>query len=426
MPPCGQEEMMPSFATALSGLESNNTALNTIANNLANMNTVGYKDQTDQFSTLFYQQLNGGVNGGVQVGVGTQVAMTETDFSNGSPTPSTGQSTDMALQGNGFFVINDNGQQELTRAGDFVLSQNGALQTTSGASVMGYPAVNGSISLGSGVQPIILPLGQTLAAKQTGSINIQANLDASAAIGSSSSVTAPVTLYDSLGVAHQATVTFTKTAVSTAPPSPSATWSYSIALPAGEANGSAGTTGTLTFDGSGNLTNPTGTISGISFTGLSDGASDMSFGWNLSGAAGASITQTGSTSNVAGATSDGYASGSYQGFSVDGNGIVDASFSNGQKQVIGQVAVATVSNQQGLEATNNTAYLATLASGSAVIGTAGSAGRGTIEGQALESSNVDVSTEFSALIVAQRAFEANSKSVTTFDQATQEAINMIH
>ncbi len=175
---------MPSFATALSGLESNNTALNTIANNLANMNTVGYKDQTDQFSTLFYQQLNGGVNGGVQVGVGTQVAMTETDFSNGSPTPSTGQSTDMALQGNGFFVINDNGQQELTRAGDFVLSQNGALQTTSGASVMGYPAVNGSISLGSGVQPIILPLGQTLAAKQTGSINIQANLDASAAIGS--------------------------------------------------------------------------------------------------------------------------------------------------------------------------------------------------------------------------------------------------
>ena len=406
---------MPSFATALSGLESNNTALNTIANNLANMNTVGYKDQTDQFSTLFYQQLNGGVNGSVQVGVGTQVATTETDFSDGAPT-STGQSTDMALQGNGFFVINDNGQQELTRAGDFVLSQNGALQTTSGASVMGYPASNGSISLGSGVQPIVLPLGQTLAAKQTGSMNIQANLDASAAVGTS--VPAPVTLYDSLGAAHQATVTFTKTAANT--------WSYNIALPAGEATGSAGTTGTMTFDGSGNLTSPTGTIGGISFTGLSDGASAMTFGWNLNGAAGASVTQTASISNVAGATSDGYASGSYQGFSVDGNGIVEASFSNGQKEMIGQVAVATVANQQGLQATNNTAYLSTLASGPAVIGTAGIAGRGTIEGAALESSNVDVSTEFSALIVAQRAFEANSKSVTTFDQATQEAINMIH
>ena len=406
---------MPSFATALTGLESNNTALNTIANNLANMNTVGYKDQTDQFSTLFYQQLNGGPNGGVQVGVGTQIATTETDFSDGSPT-ATAQSTDMALQGNGFFVINDNGQQELTRAGDFVLSNSGALQTTSGASVMGYPAANGSISLGSGVQPIILPLGQSLPATPTSSMNIQANLDASA--GAGTAVPAPVTLYDSLGTAHQATVTFTKTAANT--------WNYSVALPSGDATGSSGTTGTLTFDGAGNLINPTGTISGITFTGMNDGAQDMNFSWNLSGAAGSSITQSTSASNIAGTTADGYASGTYQGFSVDGNGIVDANFSNGQKEIVGQVAVATVANQQGLQATNNTSYQATLASGAAVIGTAGTAGRGTIEGDALESSNVDVSTEFSALIVAQRAFEANSKTITTFDQATQEAINMIH
>lgn len=401
---------MPSFATALSGLESNNTALNTIANNLSNMNTVGYKAQTDQFSTLFYQQLNTGANGSVQVGVGTQIATTETDFSSGAPT-STGQATDLALQGNGFFLINDHGQQELTRAGNFVLNQSGALQTTSGASVMGYPAVNGSISLGSGVQPIVLPLGQTLAAKQTGTMNIQANLDASAAVGTG--VPAPVTLYDSLGAAHQATVTLTKTAANQ--------WSYNISLPAGEATGSAATTGSLTFDGSGNLTSPTGTIGGISFTGLADGASNMNFSWNLNG-----ITQTSSNSNVASATQDGYASGTYQNFNVDGNGVVQASFSNGQKQIVGQVAIGSVSNLQGLQATNNTAYLATLASGPIVIGTAGAGGRGTIEGGALESSNVDVSTEFSALIIAQRAFEANSKSVTTFDQATQAAINMIH
>lgn len=401
---------MPSFATALSGLESNNTALNTIANNLSNMNTVGYKAQTDQFSTLFYQQLNTGANGSVQVGVGTQIATTETDFSSGAPT-STGQATDLALQGNGFFLINDHGQQELTRAGNFVLNQSGALQTTSGASVMGYPAVNGSISLGSGVQPIVLSLGQTLAAKQTGTMNIQANLDASAAVGTG--VPAPVTLYDSLGAAHQATVTLTKTAANQ--------WSYNISLPAGEATGSASTTGSLTFDGSGNLTSPTGTIGGISFTGLADGASNMNFSWNLNG-----ITQTSSNSNVASATQDGYASGTYQNFNVDGNGVVQASFSNGQKQIVGQVAIGSVSNLQGLQATNNTAYLATLASGPIVIGTAGAGGRGTIEGGALESSNVDVSTEFSALIIAQRAFEANSKSVTTFDQATQAAINMIH
>jgi len=304
---------MPSFATALTGLESNNTALNTIANNLANMNTVGYKDQTDQFSTLFYQQLNGGPNGGVQVGVGTQIATTETDFSDGSPT-ATAQSTDMALQGNGFFVINDNGQQELTRAGDFVLSNSGALQTTSGASVMGYPAANGTISLGSGVQPIILPLGQSLPATPTSSMNIQANLDASAGVGTA--VPAPVTLYDSLGTAHQATVTFTKTAANS--------WNYSVTLPSGDAAASSGTTGTLTFDGAGNLVNPTGTVSGITFTGMSDGAQDMNFSWNLSGAAGSSITQSTSASNIAGTTADGYASGTYQGFSVDGNGIVDA------------------------------------------------------------------------------------------------------
>jgi flagellar hook protein FlgE len=406
---------MPSFATALTGLESNNTALNTIANNLANMNTIGYKSQTDQFSTLFYQQLNDGANGGVQVGVGTQIATTETDFSDGGPT-ATGQATDMALQGNGFFVIDDHGQQELTRAGNFVLDRTGALQTSSGASVMGYPASGGSISLGSGLQPIVLPLGQTLAAKATGSMNIQANLDASAAVGTSQP--APITLYDSLGAAHQATVTFTKTAANT--------WNYSIALPSGDATGNSGTSGTLTFDGSGNLTSPTGTISGISFTGMSDGASDMNFSWNLSGTAGSSITQTASSSNVASATQDGYASGAYQDFSVDSNGVVEANFSNGQKEVVGQVAIGSVANLQGLQATNNTAFLATLASGPAVIGTAGTAGRGTIEGGALESSNVDVSNEFSALIIAQRAFEANSKSITTFDQATQAAINMIH
>jgi len=401
---------MPSFATALTGLESNNTALNTIANNLANMSTVGYKDQTDQFSTLFYQQLNGGANGGVQVGVGTQIATTETDFSDGGLS-STNQATDMALQGNGFFVVEDNGQQELTRAGDFTLSNTGALQTTDGASVMGYPATNGSVSVGSGVAPIVLPLGETMAAHPTSTMTIQANLSASADTGSTAP--APVTLYDSLGDAHQATVTFTKAGTNS--------WNYSIALPSGEAAGSANTTGTLTFDGSGNLVSPSGTISGISFTGLTDGASDMSFSWNTMG-----LSQTAASSNVASALQDGYTSGSYQGFSVQSDGTVQASFSNGQKATVGQIAVATVANEQGLQATNDTAYVATTASGAAMMGTAGSAGRGTIEDQALESSNVDVSTEFSALIVAQRAFEANSKTVTTFDQATQEAINMIH
>jgi len=405
---------MPSFATALSGLESNNTALNTIANNIANLSTVGYKDQTDQFSTLFYQQLSSGANGQVQVGVGTQIAQTSTDFSDGGIS-STGNATDLALQGTGFFVINDNGQQELTRAGDFVLNQAGALQTTDGASVLGYPAVNGSLTAAGAVQPLSVPLGQTLPAKPTGTLNIQANLDASAAVGTS--VPAPVTIYDSLGFAHQGTVTYTKTAANS--------WNYSVALPAGDATGSANTTGSLTFDGTGALINPTGSIGGISFTGLSDGAQNLTFSWNLSGAS-ATLTQTASPSNIAATSQDGYTSGNYQSFSVGADGIIQASYSNGQKQVIGQVAVGTVANVQGLEAASGTAFLATRASGDALIGPAGAGNRGTIQGGALESSNVDVSKEFSALIVAQRAFEANSKTVTTFDTTTEEAINLIH
>jgi flagellar hook protein FlgE len=405
---------MPSFATALSGLESNNTALNTIANNIANLSTVGYKDQTDQFSTLFYQQLSGGANGGVQVGVGTQIAETTTDFSDGGIS-STGQATDLALQGNGFFIINDNGQQELTRAGDFVLSQSGALQTTDGASVLGFPAVNGALATSGAVQPLSVPLGQNLPAQATSSLDIQANLDASAAVGTS--VPAPVTLYDSLGFAHQGTVTFTKTNANT--------WSYSVGLPAGDASGSAGTTGTLTFDGTGALVSPTGSIGGISFTGLSDGAQNLSFSWDLSSSSG-TLTQTASPSNIAAVSQNGFTSGNYQSFSVGSDGTIEASYSNGQKQVIGQVAVGTVANVQGLEATSGTAFLATRASGDALIGPAGTGNRGSIQGGALESSNVDVSQEFSALIVAQRAFEANSKTVTTFDTTTEEAINLIH
>ena len=404
---------MPSFATALTGLESNNTALNTIANNLANMSTVGYKDQTDQFSTLFYQQLNTGENGGVQVGVGTRIAQTSTDFSGGGIS-TTGQGTDLALQGNGFFVIDDHGKQELTRAGNFVLSQSGALQTIDGASVMGYPGVNGSVAASGSLQPLVLPLGQTLAARPTGTFGLQANLDASAAVGTS--VPAPVTLYDSLGFAHQGTVTFTKTAANT--------WSYSVALPPGDASGSAGTTGTLTFSGTGALVSPAGNVSGISFTGLADGAQNMNVSWDLTSTNGA-LTQTASASNVAAVTQDGYTSGSYQSFSVGSDGVIEASYSNGQKQAVGRVAVGTVANLQGLQSTSGTAFVATRASGDPLIGAAGTGSRGTIEGGALESSNVDVSKEFSALIVAQRAFEANSKTVTTFDTATQEAINMI-
>jgi flagellar hook protein FlgE len=138
------------------------------------------------------------------------------------------------------------------------------------------------------------------------------------------------------------------------------------------------------------------------------------------------VASTASTNPVTGTTQDGYASGSYQGFSVDASGVVSASFSNGETQVVGQVALANVANQQGLtiEAGNN--YGTTTASGTATVGIAGTGGLGTLEDEALEESNVDISTQFANLIVAQQAFQASSKAITTFDTISQDTINMIH
>jgi flagellar hook protein FlgE len=190
---------------------------------------------------------------------------------------------------------------------------------------------------------------------------------------------------------------------------------------------SANATGALVFDANGNLVSPAANVSGISFAGLSDGAAAMNMSWNLYGSSGKpTISQINQTSAVASTTQNGYASGEYSGFSIGSDGTVTASFSNGQKLNVGQLALANVVNLQGLKNLGNGDYETTLASGTATIGTSGTSGLGTMVGGALEASNVDISAEFSNLIIAQRAFEANSKAVTTFDTVTQETINMIH
>ena len=185
--------------------------------------------------------------------------------------------------------------------------------------------------------------------------------------------------------------------------------------------------GNLTFDANGNLSSPSANVSGISFAGLSDAAAPMNLTWDLFGSSGAgTISQVDSASAVASTTQNGFASGQYQSFTIGSDGTVSATFSNGQKLAVGQLALGNVANLQGLELLGNGDYGTTLASGSASIGTAGSAGLGTIQDGALEASNVNISAEFSNLIIAQRAFEANSKAITTFDTVTQETINMIH
>ncbi len=205
------------------------------------------------------------------------------------------------------------------------------------------------------------------------------------------------------------------------------TWNYSIGLPATDYTGAtANTTGTVTFNSSGQLTSPAANISGISFAGMTDGAKNMTFSWDTYNAAGNPlITQVSAASAVASTSQDGYASGTYQSFNIGGDGTVSVKFSNGQTQSVGQIAVATVNNEQGLQQMGGTNYATTLASGQATVGVAGAGGRGTIQGGALEQSNVNISSEFSNLIVAQSAYQANAKSITTFSTIEQATISMV-
>lgn len=418
---------MPSFSIPLSGLSANNTALNTIANNLSNMNTTAYKEQTVTFSDLFYQQVGTtGANNPEQVGSGVKVGSIATDYSYKGST-STSKSTDMTITGTGYFVVQNGTDQEYTRAGNFTTSNSGNLITQSGYSVMGYPAVNGTVSTTSALTPITLPLGSVLQPNASTETSFTGNLNSSDAV--SAVETGTVQLYDSLGNKYDATITYTKTA--------SNTWSYNIALPSGAQSVATSASGTLSFDNKGNLssfTDASGThsagigasVTGISFAGLTDGSAPLNVSWNLFDSKGGSnITQVSASTTFQNVTTDGYASGKYSTFNVDSSGVVSAKYDNGLTKVIGQLAVASVTNEQGLSHLGDGNYATTLSSGSASIGLAGAGGRGSIQQGSLESSNVDISTEFANLIVAQRAFQANSKAVTTFDTVSETTINMI-
>lgn len=425
---------MPNFSIALSGLDADTTALNTIANNLSNMSSVGYKSETASFSDLFYQSLGTTGSGDpIEEGAGTKIAGMVTDYTQGDSDTTGMTSADMEVNGSGFFVVSDGLQQYLTRNGQFTASTSGQLQTSGGDTLMGYMASNGTIS-STTLTDITLPTkGAVMSPEASSEFTINANLDS--ADSTSTTATSTVPIYDSLGTSYNATVTYTKTADNT--------WSYSIALPASSFTSGVSTpvTGTLTFDASGNLTSVTtggttstvGTATGdvssvaVDFSGLANGANNLTMNWNLLGTSGKQIlTQVDSADVTNSAVADGYAAGTYSGFTVSSNGNVEASYSNGQTQLVAQVALADVANEQGLQAEGSSLYKTTTASGNANIGTAGTGALGSITDSALEESNVDISTQFSDLIIAQRAFEANSKAITTFDTVTEETINIIH
>lgn len=411
---------MPLFWIPLSGLTAASSALSVIANNLANVNTDGFKEQSTTFRDLFYQTAGTSGSGNpIQIGNGVQVQSVHSNFTDGS-LDNTGVPTDMAISGSGFFVTQKDGSLQYTRAGNFGTNSAGQLITDDGQFVLGYQAVGGQISTSAPLGPLYVGKGVTSPTKATTSVQMSSNLDAGAAVGSSFST--PLQVHDSLGTSHVLTFNFTKTGANA--------WNYDITIPAGEV-GATGTTssvatGSLTFDSNGKLTAPAANVSGINIAGLVDGASAMNLTWNLYDTSNQpTITQFSAQSATSTTYQDGYGSGSLQSFMVDSSGVIQGTFTNGHVMPLGQIALATFSNLQGLNKAGANAYVPTLASGDAVIGMPGSGGRGTISGGTLELSNVDIATEFAKMIVAQRGYQANAKVVTSFDQISQDTINLV-
>jgi len=407
---------MLSFSTPLSGLNADSEDLTVISNNLANLNTVGYKDTDASFEDLFYEQLGtSGAGNPIQIGVGTQISGISTEFTQGS-LQSSGVDTDVAIQGDGFFVLSNGGIQEYSRAGNFTIAANGDLVAADGSLVLGNPAVNGVITPSPTPTPISIPTGLTTPPKPTSTVGLTLNLDSGTAVGGTFSTSASV--YDALGQVHVLTYTFTKTAANT--------WTYAITIPGadvGAANPVTVSTGTLMFNGSGVLTAPAANVTGIAVNGFADGAASLTFAWQLYNTnTGPLLTQFSGPSATSATQNDGYSAGTLQSFNIQSNGIIQGVFSNGQTQPLAQITIANFANEQGLVHNGSNDFLQSLASGTPNIATPGTGGLGTLVGGSLEQSNVDISTEFANLILAERGFQANARVVTTFDQVIQAAI----
>ncbi|HWG36353.1 MAG TPA: flagellar hook protein FlgE [Terriglobales bacterium] len=414
---------MPSFSVPLSGLDASSQALTLIANNLANLNTPGYKSSSSEFTTLFYQNLGTSGDGDpMQEGTGAEVGAVSMNFTDGAVNP-TGINSNAAIQGNGLFVTDNNGQQQFTRSGNFTVSSNGFLQTPDGAMVQGYAAVNGVVNPNGPLSSLQVGSGVNSPARATNNVTIGLNLDSNTAVGANFSQ--PVQVFDSLGGTHTVTIDFTKTG--------SNAWNYTATLPGADTGSATPTTlasGSISFNAQGQLVP---TVAGpppkeditLSSAALTNGASALNLTWHLfDGQGNSQITQTASASAPLVTQQDGAASGNLISFSIGSDGTVTGSFSNGLTQSLGQIALATFANPQGIQAIGSNAFLDTTASGLATIGVPGTGSRGKLQGGAIEQSNVDIAAEFSNLIQAQRGYEANAHTVTTFDQITQDTINM--
>jgi len=416
--------MNSSFSAALSGLQADAGAINVIGNDLANLNTTGYKANEIEFSELIAQQI-GGANSSGQIGLGVSPVSSFANYTQGT-LESTGGATNAAIQGGGFFVVQGpNGQTDYTRDGSFQINASGELVTAAGDAVQGWSAVNGAVNPNGAVGSISVPLGATVPATATTSMSLALNLDAeSPTTGAGSTFSAPIQVFDSLGESHTLTATFNKTAANS--------WTYALTIPAADLAAGGTTTvssGTMTFDSNGNLTSPAiaSDPQVVPITGLADGAADMSINWSLYNptTANSAITQLAETSGVGGTSQNGFAAGQVSNVSLQNGGLLVATYSNGQTATVGQLAVASIANPDTLIVAGNNYLQAAATTSTPSVGAANSGARGQIIAGALESSTVDIAQEFTSLLTFERSYQANSRVITVSDQLEQATVGLI-
>ncbi|GAA4593820.1 flagellar hook protein FlgE [Actinoplanes octamycinicus] len=439
--------MLRSLYSGISGLHAHQQMMDVTGNNIANVNTTGYKAATVQFQDTLSQMIgaagapqNGqaGTNP-AQVGLGVRVAGITQNFSQGSA-QTTGKSGDMMIQGDGFFISRSGNEMLYTRAGSFSFDANGLLTTSTGEPVQGWTAENGVVNAAGKPDDIRMPLGATIEPERTKKITLKGNLSSDnipdvnnpknygiegTPVGNPGYVTTiPVKVYDAQGGTHTVTAKFTRTANDNA--ANTSEWrvdTYEEGVdPMDPASTPIGTATTLTYK-NGKAYEADGTTLKLSFDIGTDPADNTKPLYNVD------ITDVTSYSGLSDARvfeTDGQTAGALTSLSytVSDTGQIIGVYSNGLKEVLGQVAMATFKNVQGLEKVGNSLYRSTVNSGYAQVGQPGSAGMGQVISGALEMSNVDLAQEFTNLVIAQRGFQANSRIITTSDELLQELVSM--
>jgi flagellar hook protein FlgE len=401
--------MIGSLYSGISGLKANNSAMSVIGDNIANVDTTGFKSSRVSFSNVFNASLG---QSSMQIGRGVTMTGTKADWNSGTM-ETTANVTDLAINGQGMFIMQDpaDGAEYYTRAGQFEFDVDSYLVDLDGLRVQGNSLDATGASLGLG--DISLPPGLNVPSATT-LLTMGLNLDANATVDATVDYDTTMTVYDSLGNPVELTFNFTHTNAATR------TWTYYVDSTTGTVTTPVvGAQSTLTFDASGNLT--TAGLQNISLTLTNGATSPLSINWDLDNS---NITDYATNSVKTAQTQDGYPSGMLQGISVDEDGIFTGLYSNGQNQPFAQVMLADFAAYSGLAKQGSNLFISTLASGSAIRLLPNEAGAGSISPSSLEMSNVDLATEFVELITTQRAFQANSKVITTSDEVLSDLINI--